>query len=229
MNIKIKCIFIWVFYLGSGVAAELRFNKHGQMLAPDQTYLERGLESQGRGHNNDAMRYLKKSARFGNPYAQSAIAFIHMQNNDYVSALAWFNLVDLKMIDKDELITSMIGELGSLMTESNRQLVHELNHQLVDRYGKEASLNHREKWKSGLKIGGTRIKGSIPSGIKIYPVGRIEQNGNGVAEIYVSSIYLTGEDARLQMNEFIYNYEIKFTRGKVKLEEVEYIDKEKLI
>jgi hypothetical protein len=226
MNLKTVAMLVLILKLCSISAAELRFNEQGKMLAPDQIYLDQGIESQGRGHKNDAMRHFKKSARFGNPYAQSAIAFMHMQNEDYVSALAWFNLVDLKMIDKGELISTLISELDTHMTESSRLQLKQLYDQLVAEFGKEASLIHREDWKKSIAFGGSKIKGHVPGRVKIYSAGRIEQRGFGEAEIFVSAAFVTGESVRLQLKEFIYEYEYKFTHGKVSLGDLEMIDQE---
>lgn len=229
MNVKLLCLLLLVINIKDVSAGELRFDMHGRMLAPDQTYLERGIDSQGRGHNNDAMRYLKKSARFGNPYAQSTIAFIHMKNKDYLEALAWFKLVNLKLIDKNQTIIDLIEELEIKVTKSQRQAFLKLSQQLNKEYGKQAALNHRENWRKSISFGGSKIKGHIPGRVKIYPAGRIEQRGFGEAEIFVSAAFVTGETVRLQLKEFIYDYEYKFIRGKVTMEDIEIIEEDQPI
>ena len=229
MKSKMTFMLLLVLMALAVSAKELRFDEMGRMLAPDVTYLEQGIDSQGRGHNNDAMRYFKQSARFGNPYAQSAIAFMHMQNEDYLSALAWFKLVDLKMIDKDQLILDLIDELTTHVSSDQQLKLQTLSDELTAQYGKQAALEYRQEWKNNIAFGGSKIKGNIPGRVKIYPAGRIEQRGFGEAEIFVSSTYVTGEMVRLQLKEFIYDYELKFTQGKVSLKDVEFIDDEKQI
>lgn len=224
MSMKTVILLLLSMFVTPLFADELRFDEMGRMLNPDVTYLEQGIDSQGRGHNNDAMRYFKKSAQFGNPYAQSAIAFMHMQNKDYLSALAWFKLVDLKMIDKDQMILDLIDELTTHVPDDQQHKLQSLSEELIAHYGKQAALQYRQKWREDIAFGGSKIKGNIPGRLKIYPAGRIEQRGFGEAEIFVSSTFVSGEKLRLQLKEFIYDYEINFTRGKVSLQDVELID-----
>ncbi len=102
-----------------------------------------------------------------------------MQNKDYLSALAWFKLVGLKMIDNDP--------------DSKRQQLQILSDQLKDTYGKLASLGCREHWQKSISFGGTKIKGHIPNNIKIYPSGQVSRLPNGNVDILVSSAVVTGE------------------------------------
>jgi len=213
---------------GLSLAAEMRFDAHGNMLQPDHTYLTQGLKDQTQGYNNDAMRNLKKSAKFGNPYAQSAIAYIQLQKHAHAKALAWFQLVDLKMIDKDQAIIELMDSLRTNMSAADLQEAKTILDQLKQEYGKSAAFAHRIDWQKNISIGGTRLKGNVPGQVKIYPSARIEKRGFET-EIFVSPTMVSGESVRLQMEEFVYEYELKFTEGRVRMGEIELLEEDQQI
>ncbi len=229
MKNKISIVILMLFCSLGLQAGELRFDKHGQMMLPDQTYLEQGAIDQQEGYLNDAMRNFKKAAKFGNPYAQSAIGFMHMKNKEFVSALAWFRLVDLKMIDKDEVLIKLMAELEAKVSAKGRLQADQLHAQLISEYGKEASMSHREQWQKSLSFGGSKIKGRVPNRLKIYPTGRFEMRHDGTPELFVSSTYVSGAVVQRKMDEFVYEYELKFTRGDVHLQDVEIIENDQQI
>lgn len=209
-------------------AAEMRFDQHGNMLMPDHTYLTQGLKDLEQGYPNDAMRNLKKAAKFGNPYAQSAIGYVHLQKQDHVTALAWFQLVDLKMIDKDEAIIDLMAALERSMSPEQLEQVTESHAQLKSEYGKAAAMEHRIDWQSNISIGGTKIKGRVPGDVTVYPAGRIEKRGFEV-EIFVSPVAINAQQVQLQMDEFVFEYELRFTEGRVRMGEIELIEEEQQI
>ena len=207
-------------------AAELRFTDQGKLIAPDQTYLEQAYKDESDGYYNDSMRNFIKAAEFGNPYAQAAIGYRALKDKDYPLALAWFRLIDLNMIEKSDGIEEWIDKLEAVLTpeeltQSDEQLV-----KLRDAYGKVAALENREKWRKNLTIGGSRVKGYIPSNAKIYSAGRVEKVGVGEFEIWVDPFYVTGDIARGEVHEFTYEYDYRFTQGRVKLNEVEIVEEE---
>lgn len=225
MQRRMVILIILILVQNVSMSSELRFDKHGQLLLPDQTYLEIGVKSEVQGYPNDALRYLKKSARFGNPYAISTVAFIHFKNKDKINALAWFNLVDLNMIDNDQLIVDVKNELTSALSESDLVAVEDLTKELRKKYGKFAAQQYRTQWQNNISLGGTKLKGNIPNRVKIYPTARIEMNG-AESEIFVSAVSVSGSQVKTQVNDFVYNYELKFIRGDVKLKDIELINKQ---
>ncbi|WP_223788400.1 hypothetical protein [Marinicella meishanensis] len=216
---------ILLLFMAAAQAAEMRFDQHGNMLLPDHTYLTQGLKDHRQGYPNDAMRNLKKAAKFGNPYAQSAIAYIHLQQKEHQLALAWFQLVDLKMIDKDQAIIELMDALQKHLSAAELQAVDRLYQALKLEYGKSAALEHRIAWQNGIAIGGTKLKGKVPGRVKIYPSARIEKKGMET-EIFVSGTVVSGESVRLQMDEFVFEYELRFTEGRVRMGELELLEEE---
>ena len=229
MKYTLLAIFIFTGFTFTASASELRFDPHGKILQPDMTYLSKGLEAQSAGYTNDAMRYLIRSAEFGNPYAITAIGYIKMQQADYPEALAWFNLIELKMLDKPDDIRRLIVGLKQILNESEVKLSNEIKATLIKKYGKDATLAHRESWQKNIKVGGSKIKGHIPNRVKMYSAGRIEQKAYGEAEIFVSASFVSGHEVRQQIDSFVYEYEFNFIQGKVKLNDIQFIDDERRI
>jgi hypothetical protein len=228
MKIKSTIIISVLIFMGAAQASEMRFDKHGNMLLPDHTYLTQGLKDLEEGYPNDAMRHLKKSAKFGNPYAQSAIAYVHLQKQDHVTALAWFQLVDLKMVDKDEAIIDIMAALEQAMTPSQLEQVAQSHAELKLAYGKTAAMEHRMDWQNNISIGGTKLKGRVPGDVTVYPSGRIEKRGMEF-EIFVSPVAINAQQVQLQMEEFVFEYELRFTEGRVRMGEVELLETDQQI
>ena len=229
MKYTLLAIFIFTGFTFTASASELRFDPHGKILQPDMTYLSKGLEAQSAGYTNDAMRYLIRSAEFGNPYAITAIGYIKMQQADYPEALAWFNLIELKMLHKPDDIRRLIVGLKQILNESEVKLSNEIKATLIKKYGKDATLAHRESWQKNIKVGGSKIKGHIPNRVKMYSAGRIEQKAYGEAEIFVSASFVSGHEVRQQIDSFVYEYEFNYIHGKVKLNDIQFIDDERRI
>jgi hypothetical protein len=174
------------------------------------------------------MRNLKKAAKFGNPYAQSAIAYVHLQKQNHVTALAWFQLVDLKMIDKDQGIIDLMTSLEQQLTPAELEQVAQSHAQIQLEYGKTAAMEHRIAWQKNISIGGTKLRGKVPGGVEVYPTGRIEMNGLE-AEIFVSPVSISAHQLQTQMDEFVFEYELRFTEGRVRLGEMELVEPEPTI
>jgi len=207
-------------------AEELRFTNQGDLIAPDQTYLEQAYKDESDGYHNDSMRNFIKAAEFGNPYAQAAIGYRALKDQDYPLALAWFQLIDLKMIEKSDGIVDWIDKLEAVLTPEELTQANQQLTELRDSYGKVAALENREKWRKSITIGGSRVKGYIPSNARIYSAGRVEKVGVGEFEIWVDPFYVTGDIARGEVHEFTYEYDYRFTHGRVKLNDVEIVEEE---
>ncbi|MCX7554692.1 hypothetical protein OS175_12450 [Marinicella sp. S1101] len=208
------------------MANEMRFNDNGKLIPPDQAYLEQAMKDETDGYPNDAMRMFIKAAELGNPYAQAAIAYKHLKKEEMVKALAWFQLVDLNMIDNGEGIEDLITSLENNLTAEEKKNATNLLAELIENYGKAAALENREKWRNNIRVGGSRIKGHIPSTVKIYSGGRITIGKSGLPEIFVSPDYVPGDFVRTQLHQFTYEYEFRFTNGRVKLNDIEVIESE---
>lgn len=189
----------------------LHFNDNGQIIKPDQYYLAKGLKDDKDGFKQSALKHFKQSAEYGNQYAMSLIALYHMQDKDYVSAMAWFKLLDLDQIPNSDFLSAIMSNLEKVSQAKDIKEAKELKSKLSETYGHYPTLLRREAWKKSLKFTGTRIKGYIP------PFLTIQLN---------SGMTVTGHDVRRQVDNFIYEYEFEFGQGNVTLDDIEIIDTE---
>ncbi|KAA3639089.1 MAG: hypothetical protein DWP95_11200 [Proteobacteria bacterium] len=209
-----KFLFAICFLVLSGMAiAEygLHFDDSGNIIKPDQYYLAKGIKDDKDGFKNDALKNFKKAAEFGNQYAMSLIALYHMQDKDYVAALAWFNMLDLKKIPNSDFLKAIITNLEKISEPEQIQAAGAMKADLSETYGHYPTLLRREAWKKSLKFTGTHIKGYIP------PFLTIQLN---------SGMVVTGHNVRRQVDNFIYEYEFDFGQGNVTLEDIELIEAE---
>lgn len=204
-------VYFFLFALSGLSWAEygLHFDDSGNIIKPDQYYLARGLKDDNDGFKKSALKHFKKSAEFGNQYAMSLIALYHMQDKDYVSAMAWFNLLDLEKIPNSDFLRTMMNNLEKVSSPEDIEAAHELKSTLRETYGHYPTLLRRENWKKSLEFTGTRIKGYIP------PFLTIQLN---------SGMTVTGQEVRRQVDNFIYEYEFSFGQGNVNLKEIELIE-----
>jgi hypothetical protein len=220
-----KLLMLLAMTLGLAQAGEMRFDQHGNMLMPDHTYLTQGLKDLEQGYENDAMRNLLKAAEFGNPYAQATIAYVHLQQKQHIKALAWFQLIDLSMIEKEEAIVQKVEALQAHLSADDQRAADELLVALKKDYGKSATLAHRLDWQNSISFGGTRLKGKLPGRITVYPAARIEKKGLET-EIFVSPVSVSGQQVQQQMDQFVFEYELRFTEGRVRIGELELNDQD---
>lgn len=230
MKFKILVLLGMVVIATAAISAEgIQFDSHGKIIAPDIKYLEKGIDAQAAGYEGDAMRYLKKSARFGNAYSQAVIGLMYLKNKDYISTLSWFKLIDLKMIPNNDMIEVMMAELENKLTDSEKESVNLLFTALNDKYGKHAALKHREKWQKSLSFGGSHVKGHVPSGLKIHVSGGVEQGSGGAYKLMGSGMTINSFNLKQQLYEFVYEYELKFINGEVQLKDFELLDDDQSI
>jgi len=189
----------------------LHFNDSGQIIKPDQYYLAQGLKDDKDGFKKDALKHFKKAAEFGNQYAMSLIALYHMQDKDYVSALAWFKLLDLDQIPNSDFLKAIMSNLTKISEPQQIKAAETLKSELKETYGHYPTLLRREDWKKSLQFTGTHIKGYIP------PFLTIRLN---------SGMTVSGHNVRQQVDNFIYDYEFEFGQGNVTLDEIELIESE---
>ncbi len=206
-------VYFFLFVLSGLSWAEygLHFDDSGNIIKPDQYYLARGLKDDNDGFKKSALKHFKKSAEFGNQYAMSLIALYHMQDKDYVSALAWFKLLDLNQIPNSDFLRAIMNNLTKVSEPEQIQAAETLKSELKETYGHYTTLLRREQWKNNLQFTGTRIKGYIP------PFLTIQLN---------SGMTVTGFDVRRQVDNFIYEYEFEVGQGNVSLEDIELIETE---
>lgn len=206
-------VYFFLFVLSGLSWAEygLHFDDSGNIIKPDQYYLARGLKDDNDGFKKSALKHFKKSAEFGNQYAMSLIALYHMQDKDYVSALAWFKLLDLNQIPNSDFLRAIMNNLTKVSEPEQIQAAETLKSELKETYGHYPTLLRREQWKNNLQFTGTRIKGYIP------PFLTIQLN---------SGMTVTGFDVRRQVDNFIYEYEFEVGQGNVSLEDIELIETE---
>ncbi len=192
----------------------LHFDDSGQLIKPDQYYLAKGLKDDKDGFRQSALKHFTRAAEYGNQYAMSLIALYHMQDKDYVSALAWFKLLDMKQIPNSDFLKAIMSNLTKISQPEQLKAAEELKAQLSETYGHYPTLLRREAWKKSLKFTGTHIKGYIP------PFLTIQLN---------SGMTVTGQEVRQQVDNFIYDYDFSFGQGNVKLDDIEIIDVEETL
>ncbi len=189
----------------------LHFDDRGKIIKPDQEYFARGLDDEKDGFRESALKNFMRSAEYGNHLAVSLIGLYHMQDEKYVDALAWYQIVETEKFENGAMIEEMISKLESMMKPSEIKKAKELKSELMEKYGAYPTLAKRESWKSGLKFTGTHIKGYIP------PFLRIELN---------SGMVVTGSNLKKQVDDFIFNYEFNVPNGEVTLDEIQLIETE---
>ncbi len=210
MKLPAFVFLLFVFGL-SHAKYGLHFDDSGNIIKPDHYYLAKGLKDDKDGFKKSALKHFKQSAEFGNQYAMSLIALYHMQDKDYVSALAWFKLLDLDQIPNSDFLSAIMSNLTKISSPEEIKAAKELKAKLKETYGHYPTLLRREAWKKSLKFTGTRIKGYIP------PFLTIQLN---------SGMIVTGHDVRRQVDNFIYEYDFEFSQGDVSLKELEIIESE---
>ncbi|MCW8869714.1 MAG: hypothetical protein OQK49_03340 [Proteobacteria bacterium] len=209
---RITLIFFLMMMLSFGHAKYgLHFDDNGQIIKPDQYYLAKGIKDDQDGFKQSALKHFKQAAEFGNQYAMSLIALYHMQDKDYVSALAWFKLLDLDQIPNSDFLKAIMNNLTKVSESNQIEAAETLKSELKETYGQYPTLLRREQWKNNLQFTGTRIKGYIP------PFLTIQLN---------SGMTVTGFDVRRQVDDFIYEYEFEVGQGNVSLEDIELIETE---
>ncbi|TDR18355.1 hypothetical protein [Marinicella litoralis] len=209
---------------GVAVAAEgIHFDQHGKIIAPDQKYLAKGIDAQALGYENDAMHYLKKSARYGNSYSQAVMGLMYLKKNEYTHALAWFKLIDLKMIANHEMLLGMMQKIETKLSPAEIDSANQILAELQQSYGKEAVLAHRINWQKKLSFGGSHIKGHVPNGLKIHVSGGVEPGSGNNFKLMGSGMTVNSYNLKKQLNEFVYEYDLKFINGEVKLKDFEVI------
>lgn len=206
---KITFIALLVF---TGLACAdygLHFDDTGKIIKPDQEYLWRGIDDEKDGFRNSAFKNFKRAAEFGNYHAMSLVALYYMQDKDYMSAHAWFKLIDLGKIPNRAYVEEIVANLETLMTSKKLKKAEELKAELSETYGSYPTMLRREEWKNNLRFTGTHLKGHIP------PFLRIQLN---------SGMVVTGHSVKEQVEQFIYEYEFDFGQGEVTLDEIELIE-----
>lgn len=207
---KLSLLFCLLIVSGlSHAEYGLHFNDSGQIIKPDQYYLAKGLKDDRDGFKKAALKHFKRAAEFGNQYAMSLIALYHMQDKNYVSALAWFKLLDLDQIPNSDFLQAIMSNLTKISEPDDLQAAEDLKAELKETYGHYPTLLRREAWKKSLRFTGTHLKGYIP------PFLTIQLN---------SGMTITGHDVRRQVDNFIYEYDFEFSQGDVSLKELEIID-----
>lgn len=189
----------------------LHFDDKGKIIKPDQEYFARGLDDEKDGFRKSALKNFKRSAEYGNHLAVSLIGLYNMQDENYIEALAWYQIVETEKFENGAMIEDMISKLELIMKPEEIKKAEELKSELNETYGAYATLAKRESWKSNLKFTGTNIKGYIP------PFLRIELN---------SGMTVTGSNLKKQVDDFIFNYEFNVPNGEVTLDEIEIIETE---
>jgi hypothetical protein len=209
---RLLLFFCLTALINSGYAEYgLHFDDSGQIIKPDQYHLAKGLKDDKDGFRDSALKHFTQAAEFGNQYAMSLIALYHMQDKDYVSALAWFKLLDLKQIPNSDFLNAIMSNLIKISQPEEIKAAEKLKTQLSETYGHYPTLLRREAWKNSLKFTGTHIKGYIP------PFLTIQLN---------SGMTVTGHEVRRQVDNFIYDYDFSFGQGHVTLDDIEIIDSE---
>ncbi len=187
----------------------LHFDDEGNIIRPDQELLAQGLDDEKAGFKKSAMKNFIKSAEFGNYHAMSLVGLYHLQDEDYIKAHAWFNLIDLAQIPNRPYIEKIITNLEIVLKPKQLDKAKKLKAKLAETYGTYPTLLRREEWKKNLKFTGTHIKGYIPASLNF----RLN-----------SGRTITAFDVREQVNDFIYEYEFDVGQGNVTLEEIEVVD-----
>ncbi len=187
----------------------LHFDDKGQIIKPDQHYLWLGIDDERDGFRDSAFKNFKRSAAFGNYHAMSLVALYYMQDKDYLSAYAWFKLIDLGKIPNAAYLEEIIGNIETVLSKDELKQADDMRYDLSETYGSYPTMLKREEWKNNMKFTGTHIKGYIP------PFLKIELN---------SGYVVTGRDLKEQVEKFIYEYEFSFGQGEVTLDEIEIIE-----
>ncbi|WP_223788401.1 hypothetical protein [Marinicella meishanensis] len=206
---KFTLLLLFVATVGMAKDYGLHFDDRGNIIKPDQHYLWKGIDDEKDGFRQSAFKNFKKAAEFGNFHAMSLVALYYMQDQDYLQAHAWFNLIDLAKIPNRAYIEEIVGNLEQIMSKDQLKNAQEMKGTLAETYGAYPTLLRREEWKKNMKFTGTHIKGYIPNFL------RIQLNSGAV---------VTGSDLKEQMEKFIYEYEFSFGQGEVTLDEIELIE-----
>lgn len=207
-----KKITLMLSFIATATLAKdygLHFDDRGNIIKPDQHYLWKGMDDEKDGFRQAAFKNFKKAAEFGNFHAMSLVALYHMQDQDYLAAHAWFNLIDLSKIPNRAYIEDIVKNLELLMSPEQLKKAQNMKDSLAETYGAYPTLLRREEWKNNMKFTGTHLKGHIPNFL------RIQLNSGAV---------VTGSDLKEQMEQFIYEYEFSLGQGEVTLDEIELIE-----
>ncbi len=215
---KIISLFVLIFSLSSVNAdSRLHFNKMGDIVKPDFEHIRLGLIDSKKGKDESALKRFKAAARFGNYYAITLISVNHINNKDFINALAWLELIDLNRSEQNELISDTLTLLEKKLSPEEIKQAKQINQELRPVYGHEAAFKYREKWKKRLQFTGTKIRGKVPDNLTIVLEAQGSIDGT-------SSISVTGHEIRAQLDQFVYEYDFDIPIGQVILEPIEEID-----
>lgn len=174
----------------------------GDLIAPDQILLVKGLKAYQSGYYKSSLSYLRKSAAFGNSEAQKTIGLMHIKslgvNQDWAKGYAWIKLAALDGTSKKKQLETNIK--GNLKPEEIEQAKKEYS-ELSKHYNTTVTDTRRYRWylKQKSKVVGSRVGAQTG---KVQQM-RIVENGTSATLGSLNGKTVSGVD---NMNEFMTEY-----------------------
>jgi len=212
---------ILILGMNAALAGEsVQFNSRGQVIPPDELHLTRGLDHERDGFPDAAIKSFIKSSEFGNEHARFFVALLHMQQNNYIDALAWLYLVNAEKINREEKVQQLKAAAMNQLTDDQLLVAEELLISLEARHNPAQARLKRTLWRNGLTFTGTHLRGHVDPSVKVYANAQVVIGPDGQIE-HMTATRVSAHQLKRDLEDFVINYRYDLPQGNVELHDIE--------